>query len=247
MIQQSLQYLRNDEDGWVTTVLIGGFLSLLSVLVVPTFLVLGYLVRVVRGTMRGDEQPPAFEEWGEMFVDGLKAFAVVFVYGLVPSFVAGAVIAGGVLSFVVVGSASGPGAVTPQTGIATGLGLLAILVGSLLAFALSLLAAYVTPAAVAALAETDRLGAAFSFGELRPVLTSGTYATAWLSGLVILFAAGLIGGALNVVPPLGMIAGAFLGFYAAVSASYLVGRAWGELRHVEIEARDDALDESAAV
>jgi hypothetical protein len=239
MIQQSLQYLRNDEDGWVTTVLIGGFLSLLSVLVIPTFLVLGYLVRVVRGTMRGDEQPPVFEEWSEMFVDGLKAFAVVFVYGLVPGLLAAVVVGGSVFTFVVGGSA--------ESSSLVGLGMLGLFVGGLLAFALSLLAAYVTPAAVAAFVETDRIGAAFSFGELRPVLTSGTYATAWLSGIAILFAAGLVGGALNVVPPLGMIAGALLGFYAAVSASYLVGRAWGELRHVEIEARDGALDESAAV
>ena len=43
MIQESLQYLRTDEDRWVRTVLIGGILSLLSVLVIPTFLVLGYL------------------------------------------------------------------------------------------------------------------------------------------------------------------------------------------------------------
>src|SRR6056297_2499376 len=93
MISDSLNYLRNDED-WVKTVLIGGVLSLLSVLVVPTILVAGYLVRVVRATMHGDERPPAFDEWGDMAVDGLKATVIAFAYALVPMIVAGVLVAG---------------------------------------------------------------------------------------------------------------------------------------------------------
>ncbi|WP_144900828.1 DUF4013 domain-containing protein [Halobellus captivus] len=239
MIQQSLQYLRNDEDKWVTTVLIGGILSLLSALVIPTFLVLGYLVRVVRGTMYDDDRPPVFDEWGEMLVDGVKAFVVVFVYGLVPAIVATVVIGGGILSFAVGGGT--------ESSSLLGLGMIGVLVGGLLAFVLSVLAAYVIPAAIAAFAETDRLGAAFSLRELRPVLGSGTYATAWLSGVAILFAAGIIAGLLNVIPFVGMIAGGFLGFYAAVAAYYLIGHAWGELRDVDLAERDDTMGESPAV
>ncbi|MGQ4555668.1 DUF4013 domain-containing protein [Halobellus sp. GM3] len=238
MIQQSLQYLRTD-DGWVTTVLIGGFLSLLSVLLVPTFLVMGYLVRVARGTMHGDEQPPVFDEWGDLFVDGLKAFVVAFVYGLVPGIIAAVVVGGSVLSFVAGGSA--------ESTSLLGLGMVGLFVGGLAAFALSLLAAYVAPAAIAAFAETDRLGAAFSLGELRPVLTSGAYATAWLSGVAVLIGAGVIAGLLNAVPVIGTIAGAFVGFYAGVSAYYLIGHAWGELRHLDVGERGDPIDESAAV
>mgnify|MGYP000035350984 CR=1 FL=1 len=239
MIQESLQYLRTDEDRWIRTVFIGGILSLLSVLVVPTFLVLGYLVRVVRGTMHGDDHPPAFDEWGDLLVDGVKAFAVAFVYALVPGIIAGVAIGGSVLSFVVGGGT--------ESSSLLGLGMLGILVGSLLAFVLGLLAAYVIPAAIAALAETDRIGAAFSLGELRPVLTSGTYATAWITGVAILFAAGLIAGVLNAIPVLGQIATAFVGFYAAVSAYYLIGHAWGELREIEITEQDDTMGESPAV
>ncbi|WP_049984787.1 DUF4013 domain-containing protein [Halobellus rufus] len=239
MIQESLQYLRTDEDRWVRTVLIGGILSLLSVLVVPTFLVLGYLVRVVRGTMHDDDRPPVFDEWGDLFVDGLKAFVVAFVYGLVPAVIATVVVGGGILSFAVGGGS--------ESGSLMGLGMVGIILGSLLALVLSLLAAYVIPAAIAAFAETDRIGAAFSFGELRPVLGSGTYATAWLSGVAILLGAGLIAGVLNAVPVIGQIATAFLGFYATVSAYYLIGHAWGELRDVEMTERDDAMGESPAV
>ncbi|WP_336023179.1 DUF4013 domain-containing protein [Halobellus salinisoli] len=239
MIQESLQYLRTDEDRWVRTVLIGGILSLLSALVVPMFLVLGYLVRVVRGTMHDDDRPPVFDEWGNLLVDGVKAFVVAFVYGLVPGIIAAVVIGGGILSFVVGGGS--------ESGSLIGLGMVGVLLGSLLALVLSLLAAYVIPAAIAAFAETDRMGSAFSVGELRPVLTSGTYATAWVSGIAVLFGAGLIAGVLNAIPILGQIATAFLGFYAAVSAYYLIGHAWGELREVEVAEHDDAMGESPAV
>ncbi|MFD1599883.1 DUF4013 domain-containing protein [Halobellus rarus] len=239
MIQQSLQYLRNDEEHWVRTVLIGGILSLLSVLIVPSFLVLGYLVRVVRGTMHEDEQPPAFDEWGDLFADGIKAFVVAFVYGLVPGVIAAVVIGGSVLSFVVGGGA--------ESASLVGLGMAGLFVGGLFAFALGLLAAYVIPAAIAAFAETDRLGAAFSVGELRPVLTSGTYATAWVYGIAIILAASLIAGALNAVPVIGTVIGGFIAFYAAVAAYYLIGHAWGELRDVELGEHDDAMGESPAV
>jgi hypothetical protein len=237
MIQDSLQYLRNDEN-WVTTVLIGGILSLLGVLIVPTLFVLGYLVQVVRGTMHGEEQPPVFDEWGDLFTDGLKAFVVVFVYGLIPGIIAAVVIGGGILSFVVGGGSDSAGLV--------GLGMIGVLVGSLLALVLSLLAAYVVPAAISNLAQTDQLGSAFSIGELRPVLTSGTYATAWVYGFALIIAASLVAGALNVIPLLGLLAGGFLGFYAAVSAYYLIGQAWGEIREVEMR-ESDSLDEQAAV
>ncbi|MFB6093304.1 MAG: DUF4013 domain-containing protein [Haloquadratum sp.] len=238
MIQESLQYPRND-DQWIKTVLIGGVLSLLGIFIVPTFFVLGYFLRVIRRTMHGDEQPPVFDDWGDLLSDGLKAFVVVFVYGLIPGVVGAVFIGGGVLSMAAGGNA--------DAGSLVGFGLVGVLLGSLLALVLGLLAAYVVPAAMAVLAETDRLGASFSIGELRPVLGSGTYATAWLSGFAIIVGAGLIAGALNVVPLLGSIVGVFLSFYAAVAAYYIIGRAWGELRDVEVRDRDDTPDEQAAV
>jgi len=50
----------------VKTVLIGGPPTLLGVLVVPTILVAGYVVRVLRGTVRGDGTPPRFDAWGDV-------------------------------------------------------------------------------------------------------------------------------------------------------------------------------------
>ena len=57
----------------------------------------GYLVRV----MRGQDQPPEFDNLGELFVDGLKMFVVYFVYvaigyGILLALMIGASVIGGV-------------------------------------------------------------------------------------------------------------------------------------------------------
>ncbi|WP_058828234.1 DUF4013 domain-containing protein [Haloferax sp. Q22] len=235
MISESLNYLRNGED-WVKTVLIGGVLGLLSFLIVPTFLVIGYLLRVVRATMKGDEVPPEFDDWGDMAIDGVKGFAIAFVYALVPAIIAG-----------VFGFAGIVGAAAGGSDAAGAVGGIVALVGLLLAFVLGLLAAYLIPAALSNYAETDRMGAAFDFGTLRPILTSGKYATAWLMAFAVLFASSIVVGVLNVIPLLGFVVGAFVTFYAAVAAYYIIGKTWGELHDIEMMDEGETPGEQPAV
>ncbi|AKU08855.1 DUF4013 domain-containing protein [Haloferax gibbonsii] len=235
MLSESLNYLRNGED-WVKTVLIGGVLGLLSFLIVPTFLVIGYLLRVVRATMKGDEVPPVFDDWGDMAIDGVKGFAIAFVYALVPAIIAG-----------VFGFAGIVGAAAGGSDAAGALGGIVALVGLLLAFVLGLLAAYLIPAALSNYAETDRMGAAFDFGTLRPILTSGKYATAWLTAFAVLFASSIVVGVLNVIPLLGFVVGAFVTFYAAVAAYYIIGKTWGELHDIEMMDEGETPGEQPAV
>lgn len=234
MITESIDYLRNSED-WVKTVLIGGVLSLLSALIIPTFLVIGYLLRVLRATMRGDEEPPVFDDWGDLAVDGLKGFVIGFVYFLIPAIVVGIAVFLGIA-----GAVAGGGSDT--AGLFGGF---VALVGALVGFVLTLFAAYVTPAALANYAETDRLGSAFSYGDLKPVLFSGKYATAWLYGFAVIFVAGIVSGLLGATG-VGAILSAFITFYAAVAVYYIIGTAWGDLHHVEMHG-DEMPDEQAAI
>jgi hypothetical protein len=225
MISDSLDYLRTSDD-WVKTVVIGGFLALLGVFVVPTMLVAGYLVRVLRATMHGDETPPRFDDWGSLAGDGVRAFVIALVYGLVP----GTLIA---VTAVLAGIAAGPG---PRSGLVVGA---VTLVGALFVLVLGLLAAYVTPAALANYAERGSVRAGFAVDDLRPVLTSGTYATAWATGFVVVLGGAIVGGLLNVVPVLGTVAGAFVSFYALTAAYYIVGHAWGDVRGLELDGGGD--------
>lgn len=211
MIEEAINYPRDGDDAR-TTILIGGVLGLLSVLVVPIFLLLGFTIRVLRSVESGEETPPTFGDWGELFVDGLKAFAIAVVYFVVP-FVVLAITAGGTILAAVTGDVT-PGAIAGA------------LVGISIAGVLWLVALYVLPAALASFASADRLGAAFDTTALRRVLLDGRYATAWLVAFGFFIVAGVVIGVLSVVPPLGFVVGAFLDFYVGVAAAYLYGHAY---------------------
>lgn len=219
-VEEAIRYPAESDDA-VRTVAIGGLLLLFGFLVVPLFVVGGYAVRVLDRTASGDDVPPAFDEWGELTVTGLKAVVIGFAYMLLPTIVGGGVFLVGALGVGV----SGDGAIA-------GLGLLGAMLGGLLWFVLSLLVAYLVPAALANFAETRTLGAGFDFGTLKPIWLSRTYALGWATTFLVLLIGGLVTAVLNVVPVLGTIAGAFVGFYFAVAAYSVIGHAWADVSTV---------------
>ena len=222
MFTESLTYLKDSEDAF-KTVFVGGILLVLGFLIVPTVTVVGYLMRVLRRTSAGDGAAPTFggtDDLVEMTKEGIPGFVVAFVYSIIPAIIIGVMFGGAVLSFVL-GDASG------SDGF---IGLGALLVGGLLGIALGLVAAYVTPAALANVAERGTIGSGFALGELRPVLLSGAYATGWLTAFAVLVVGGIVAGVLNVVPGLGTVLGVFVQFYFLVAAYYVVGKTWARVK-----------------
>ncbi|MDR1722181.1 MAG: DUF4013 domain-containing protein, partial [Methanobrevibacter sp.] len=67
-----------------------GVLKLLSFLIFPLFLLLGYSRRVMHtglnGMINSNDPVPPLNNWGGMFVDGLKTALVIFAYSL-PGFI----------------------------------------------------------------------------------------------------------------------------------------------------------------
>ena len=92
-LNEIIAYPTKRED-WLKTVLIGGVLTFFSVLLIPVFVVFGYVVRTVRYSLEGEPEPPAFEEWGELLVDGVQAWVISLLYMLVPLIIAGVTIGG---------------------------------------------------------------------------------------------------------------------------------------------------------
>lgn len=225
MIEEAINYPRSGENASMT-ILIGGVLALFSFLIVPGLLLLGYFVRVLRGAEAGEETPPTFGAWGELLVDGVKAFVVLLVYSIVPAIVV-SVTTGGLIA------AAGAGGV--RTAAVAG-GLIGLLVGGILWLA----AFYVIPAALASLASTDRLGSAFDTDVLWVVLTDGRYATGWLVALVLFVLTAVVVTVLNVVPFLGFVVGAFLDFYVGVAAAYLYGHAFEDASNGEVPPESGA-------
>jgi hypothetical protein len=227
MINSSITYLRNSDE-LAKTILIGGVLSILSILLIPAFIVSGYLVRVLRSAIAGEAAAPAFGEWGELFVDGLKAFVIAFVYGLVPAVVGFVLVGGSVIA-----------TFSTESGSAGLIGGVGLLFGLAVSVVLGLAAWYLIPAATANFATTGRLSAGFDIGALRPVVTSKRYATGWLLALGVVVLAGIVAGMLNVIPVLGTIVGVFVSFAASVVAYHIIGRTWADLQPIAM--RDNGM------
>ena len=212
-----------ESDDVVKTVLVGGLLTLFGFLLVPLFVLAGYLMEVIDRTAAGDEDPPVFDELGEMAVTGIKAAAIAVVYGFIPLLVGiGGVFVG------ISGVSGGDGA----------LGLLGLLLAGLVSLVLAVLVGYLLPAALANFARTRSIGSAFDVWLLKPIWMSRPYAVAWVTMVAVLLIGGLVAAVLNVVPVLGAVAAVFVGFYFSVAAYSALGRSWGSLPGVG-RARND--------
>jgi hypothetical protein len=214
-IERALSYPTNSED-WVKIVLIGGLLALFSVLIVPLFLLYGYLVRVLRAGMAEAAEPPAFDDWGTLLVEGVVAFVILLVYQLIPLIVAAVTVGG---SLVAIGTGSEAGA---------GVGILGLLAGFALSGLLALAFGYLTLIALANYAHVGGIGAAFDVDVLRSVALDEAYAIPWLYGIGVLIGATVVSGLLGIVPLLGAIAGVFVTFYGQVVAAWIWGKGFAD-------------------
>jgi hypothetical protein len=218
MLEEALRYPTNGENA-LERLVIGGVLVILSALVLPAFLVYGYLVRSLAAVAAGDEEPPTFDGWEELFVDGIKAFVIALVYALVPVLLA-------VAFLVPVGVGSSMGG-DSAAGILAGVGALGFLASLVVAVAVT----YVIMAALSNFAVEGRLGAAFDLGAVGGLATSEPYLLAVVLAIVVqvivsavIFAAVIFtfGLALIVLVPLG----AFINFWVYLVTVYLFGDAY---------------------
>lgn len=232
-IEAALRYPMEHDD-WVKTVLIGGVLSLFSFLLLPILPVYGYLVRVIRQRLADEPKPPVFDDWGDLFVDGLRALVVIIAYMLVPM-VVGTITVGGSIVALATGT---------EAGAAAGLG--GLFVGFLLTAVLALVFGYIAAGALVNFVREDSVAAAFDFGTIRQVVTQREYAVAWLFSVAVLVGASIVTGFLNVIPFLGAIVGAFVLFYVEIAAARLWTDGFSDALDGSEEQPQPATGESAA-
>lgn len=213
VLRAAVLYPWNDGDSG-TTLVGGGILTLLSPLVLPALLVLGYNLRVVESVLEDEGEPPVFEAWRELFVDGIKAAIVLLAYVALPLVVGLAI-----LAFIL--SLAGfrfPGGV-PTLTEAAAIGGLAFIVALLLA-GLTLLVWYLAPAALVHLARTRRLDAAFDFDDVRELARTDAYGSAWLQAVGVFAADAIVLLILNAAG-VGVVLSGFISFYAFIAMAYL--------------------------
>lgn len=213
MLEEGLSYpLRGDSA--LGRFIIGGVLGFFSFLIIPAIPLLGYLTEVLGSAARGEEEPPAFENWSNLFAIGVKAFIVTIVVGIVPFVILG----------VSLGSTIAAISDPNSAGAFAGVGLVG-LVASFFAF---LILYYLLPATLTNLALGRTIGSAFDVDSLSRTLLSLDYFLAWLIPFVIAIAVNLLTAAIVAVTfGLGGLLVPFIQFYTNVAIFYMFGRAVG--------------------
>lgn len=172
MLEDALRYPLNSEDR-VATLIIGGLLLVFSFLLIPAFILQGYLLRVLGSAAAGDEAAPSFTDWGGLLVDGLKLFVVSLVYGLVIA-----------VPFVVASVVIGLGGLTGSDAGVAAFGIVGILL-FLLATLVAIVIGYFLPAAMTNFAVEGEMSAAFDFAAIREASFSSKYLVGVLLGVVL--------------------------------------------------------------
>lgn len=214
MLEDGLSYpIRGD---WIGRIIIGGVLGFLSVLLLPAFVIVGYLVRVLEQTIDGEDVPPEFDDWGDLLMKGVIGSVITIAYTVIPVVLYAIVVA-------VVGGTSG--AIGGDAGAFIGV------VGVLLTLAfipVLFLTYYAVPAALSAYAARDEIGAAFDPDLLKPVLFSTEYLVAVLMPIVVAVIT-WIATAVLAVTVVGLLLVPFVQFYGQVAVFRMFGSAFASV------------------
>ena len=203
-VNKAFRYVFEDKQ-WISKLLIGVLMSVLSFLFLPALILQGYLVKIVRQVMGGtDNELPEWTDWGKLLADGfwVTVAQIIWTLPFMLVFIIGGVVTGGL------GSLAEGGSDAAAAG-AMGGGFLMLCLGLL--FAVAFL--FLTPALLIQYAIKDRFGAMFAFGEVFDIIRNRTadILIAFLVTLVAVIAIALVTGVLSIIPCLGWIAAAIIG------------------------------------
>ncbi len=194
---------------------------LLGIVPIINFFVSGYIVRTAKNTMGKDSSLPEWQNWGELFVNGLLYMVIGLLY-MLPALVIGIISLWPVLPSMMSayiaqmtpGAAQMPDITQMMAGgMVGGLGITALLV---------LAAAYALPSAIVHFANNG-FGAAFKLGNVFRAAFTGRYFLAWLVFAVYSFA---LSGLLSRIPYIGFVGSAFATFVAGVTGFTLLAESF---------------------
>lgn len=173
--------------------------SILNIIPIVNLITSGYIINSAKNTMNKKNDLPEWENWGDLFITGLVAAVISFIY-FIP---AGAVLlvgVGSLISGVIAGEIT---AANMSSIIASG-GIM-IIVGILLSIATML----IVPMAIMRYVDKGEFSAAFAIGDVLKKVLSRKYVVAWI---VMIVYAVILGSVSFVIP----VAGAAI-------AAYIVG------------------------
>ena len=158
-----------EDENWVNKFVIGSVVVIASFLLlgIPYLALVGYGWQLRRKIINEGSEPkmPEWEDWGALLSDGLKGFAVGFVYylPLILIFCAGYAALFGLIIIPAEangGDLEGPMAILPVIGV------FGFIIAILIVMGLGLALGLFVPVATSRVIATDQISAAFQFGQV---------------------------------------------------------------------------------
>jgi hypothetical protein len=183
-------------------------LIVLDIIPIVNLIVTGYASRVLKESP-GADSPPKLENYGDLFIAGLKIVIASIIYMLIPLIL---IAAGFGSFFAAMVTRGGPnfmwGGFTPAyMGLLGGTGAVLVLVGLLVAFVMLILLA----AGIAHMIKTGKFGKAFAFGEILNVIGKIGWGKYIALLILIVILAAIVGAIAGAIPYVGWIIAAIIG------------------------------------
>lgn len=220
-INKAVRFVTEDKT-WLSKLLIGVLMSVLSFLIVPALILQGYVIKIIRRVMNGAwDGLPEWDDWSDLLRDGFFVTVAEIVYTLpfILLMIVGIAATGGLASLT--GSEDAAGLIA-TTG---GLGMLCLIFIFIVALLLLM------PAILIQYAIKDDLGALFRFSEVFAIMRANIsdILIAFLVSVVATLAITLVTGVLSLVPCLGWIVAFLIGLATAPYISFVTGHLYGQI------------------
>ena len=212
-----------EDERWIGKIGIGAAISLLSFLIVPIPLLVGYMVGITRNVKDGMERPlPEWDDFGQLFKDGLAVIVGQIVYTL-PFWV---IVCIAVVASVGLGGLGDMNEDMMAAGFVATWGLVVCLS---LIFAVALF--FLSPAIVIQYINTNELGAMFRFGEVVAIARQnvGDIVIAALASFAASLVLSVVLGGVNIIPCLGQIISIAVGIAAGPYLTAVTGHLYGQI------------------
>jgi hypothetical protein len=181
-LSESLEYAKDAVWGkWVRWILL-----IVSTIIFP--LILGYELEVYRGK----RPAPELENWGKLFIDGLKLFVIQLVYAIPVIIVAVIFIGTGVI----LATSGSPNAWMEAAG--------SFLIGFILVLIVAIVIGLVEMMGVVRFARTGRMGEAFNFGSIFEIIGKTGWIHYVLAIIALFVVTFIIVGILLLIPFIGV-------------------------------------------
>jgi hypothetical protein len=221
-INRAFRYVFEDKE-WITKLLIAIVMSILSFLILPAFILQGYLVTIVRRVMRLDSVPlPEWADYGKLLKDGFFVTVAQIIWTL-PFLV---------ILFIGVGATIGFGGLAEVSeGLATAGAMGSFILVFCLAFLFAIALLFITPALYIQYAIKDDFGTMFRFGEIFDIIRNhlADILVAFLVTVAAAFAFSLVTGVLAIIPCLGWIAAFVIGLAFGPYITFVSGHLYGQI------------------